>query len=196
VVIFKNGFDCTIGRGDCGPPASPPDYTTGFEAPDFTVGDVDTQQSWFAQFSNWLVSTANPPEGAQHVRGLSDGLGSSASLSPTLPAGTETHSYASARIEINNAATGATWQFAPQDTGVSLVITRVQFVPGTNAIQVLQGNPAAFVTIPSATWPSGTPFDIKVVTRRSDGEMQVCLNGTSIFTGTRPWPRVNFELTP
>jgi uncharacterized repeat protein (TIGR01451 family) len=184
VVIFKNGFDCTIGRGDCDPPASPPDYTTGFEAPDFTVGDVDTQQSWFAQFSNWLVSTANPPEGAQHVRGLSDGLGSSASLSPTLPAGTETHSYASARIEINNAATGATWQFAPQDTGVSLVITRVQFVPGTNAIQVLQGNPAAFVTIPSATWPSGTPFDIKVVTRRSDGEMQVCLNGTSIFTGT------------
>ncbi len=182
VVLFRNGFDCTLGRA-CGAPASPPDYETGFEAPDFTVGDVTGQQSWFAQFANWLVSTANPAEGAQHVQGLSDGLGSSFSLSPTLPAGTETHSYASARIEINNTGTGATWQFAPQDTGAALVITRVQFVRGTNQIQVLQGNPSAFVTIPAVTWPSASPFDIKVVTRRADGEMQVCLNGTSIFTG-------------
>ena len=64
------------------------------------------------------------------------------------------------------------------------MITRIQFVPGTNAIQVLQGNPSAFVTIPSVTWPNATPFDIKVITRRADGEMEVCLNGTSIFTGT------------
>ncbi|MBN8481130.1 MAG: DUF11 domain-containing protein [Xanthomonadales bacterium] len=182
VVLFANGFDCTVGR-DCGPPASPPDYLTGFEAPDYTVGDVNSQQSWFAQFANWLVSTANPPAGAQAVRGLSDGLGSSFALSPTLPAGTEAYSYASAKITINNATTGATWRFAPQDTGAALVITRLHFVPAGNAILALQGNPATYVTIPSATWPSGTPFTIKVITRRADGQMEVCLNGASIFMG-------------
>ena len=184
VVLFRNGFDCSVGRDSgCGPVATPPDYLTGFEPPDYTLGDLTGQQSWFAQFSNWMVSTANPLDGTQSVRGLSDGFGSSTTISPTLPAGTEAYSYAAARISIANTGSGATWRFAPQDTGAGLVITRLHFVPG-GAIQVLQGNPAAYVTIPSVTWPSATSFDIKVITRRADGDMEVCMNGASIFTGT------------
>lgn len=183
-VIFQDGFDGTAG------PVVPPTYSVGFEPPTFTVGDLLTQGGWARQYpNNWFIATDNPAAGVQHLRGVSDGLGSSAAISPTQVVGTTAFDVASARIAIVNTGTGSSSDFAPQSPTAMLVNTRVRFNRTGNTIQVLQGSPAAFVTIPSVTFPTGY-FDFKTIVNRSTSALELCLNNASIFTGTAFAPNI------
>ncbi|MDC8015046.1 S8 family serine peptidase [Tahibacter soli] len=162
-----------------------PTYSTGFESP-FTAAALNGQQGWGASGAQWVVSTLNPGAGTQHMRATSNASAPASpqlALSPTQAQGTTTYSIASARIAIGNNATGSTWDFSPQDTGAGLVNTRVQFVRGTRVINVLEGSTSTFVNT-GAQWPAATYFDIKVEIERATKALKVCLNGTTIYTGT------------
>ena len=170
-------------------------YSVGFEAPDYTVGNLNGQQTWFGSVAaDWKVATINPAVGAQAVRGTwtTAGSGTSYMLSPTQPNGTTDYSVASAKLAITVAGTGATWDFAPQDPGAGSVITRVRFLKGAgNKIQALDPDaPGAdpvsgYVDIPGATWTGGGAyFDLKVIAKRSDSTYKVCLNGAQIYAST------------
>jgi hypothetical protein len=167
-------------------------YSTGFEAPDYTVGGVNGQQGWYASVAaDWNVATANPGAGAQHARGTwaSAGSGTSFILSPTQLNGTTPYSVAKAKLAITVANTGATWDFAPQDPGAGSVITRVRFLKDTgNKIQVLDpnggGTGVAGYVDTGATWTGGGAyFDLKVIAKRADNTYTVCVNGTQIWNG-------------
>jgi len=163
-------------------------YSTGFEAPGYAAGALSGQQGWFASVSaDWKVATAHPGAGAQHARGTwtTAGSGTSFMLSPTQPAGTTAYSTAAAKLAITVAGSGATWDFAPQDPAAGSVITRVRFLNSGNKIQVLDPNGGAPAYVDTgATWTPGAYFDVKVVARRADKTYEVCLNGTSIWSGT------------
>lgn len=164
-------------------------YSVGFEAPDYNLGNLNGQEGWYGSVANdWKVSSANPGAGAQAVRGTWTTAGSGASfiLSPTQPAGTTDYSVVSAKLAITTAGSGATWDFAPQDSEAGLVITRVRFLKGAgNKIQVLSdvgGGTLAYVDT-GATWTAGSYFDLKFIAKRSDNSYKLCLNGTEIYNG-------------
>ena len=75
-----------------------------------TPGDIDGQAGWFGAFGNWRVSTADPAAGAQHMRSVSDGLGFTVAISPTVGPSSGTYSSISADIQIEDS--GVTWQLA------------------------------------------------------------------------------------
>jgi hypothetical protein len=79
-------------------------YATGFE--EFAPGDINGQLGWTGQYAeNWIISSENAANGAQHFRGVSDGLGgtragSVLAISPTITPGDEPFMVASATINI------------------------------------------------------------------------------------------------
>jgi hypothetical protein len=171
--------------------AGVPVYSTGFEPP-FTVANINGQQGWTSTSSavnDWKISTVNPAAGTQHLRAQWTSTGQSLSLAPTQAIGTAPYAIASARLAINNNATGATIDFAPQDTGAGSVNTRVRFIRGTRAINVLSSPSVTYVDT-GATFPAATYFDIKVVVRRADNQVRVCLNNQTIYVGQGFAPNV------
>ncbi len=168
-------------------------YSAGFETPDYAVGNLNGQQTWYGSVAaDWKVAVTNPGTGMQHVRGTwtAAGSGTSFMLSPTLPSGTTDYSIASAKLAITVVSTGATWDFAPQDPSSGSVITRVRFLKGAgNKIQALDpsapGAGSDGYVDTGATWTGGaTYFDVKVIAKRSDSTYKVCLNNTQIYAST------------
>lgn len=158
-------------------------YATDFE--DFAIGDVNGQLGWASQFAdNWVISSANPFEGSQHFRGISDGLGPDRpavplALTPAVATGDEPFMVTSARINIQGE--GTFWQVTPQSPTSQLVVTRVQF-NGDGSIQVLDAGAGGFVTIDAVT-PVGY-FDLKIVIDKDDLALVVYIDNEPVFSGT------------
>lgn len=172
-----------------------PVYGVGFEAPAYTVANLNGQQGWYASVAaDWKVATANPGAGSQAVRGTwtAAGSGTSFILSPNQATGTANYSIASAKLAITTANTGADWDFAPQDAAAGKVVTRVRFAKNGN-IQVLAGATPAYVNT-GATWTAGSYFTLKLITDRADQSYKVCRNGVVIYSsaaGAGYAPNVN-----
>src|SRR5690606_38491892 len=114
-------------------------YATDFE--ELSLGDINGQDGWLAQYGNWTVSDENPAIGSQHFRGLADGLGESLAISPTVEIGDDEYSSMSALI--NMTGTGVTWSIAPQSPTAEMVVTRVFFeADGSATVLVADGEGA------------------------------------------------------
>lgn len=165
-------------------------YATGFEPPAYSTGALNGQQSWYASVpADWTVSAAHPGAGVQHARGTWSAAGASTDttfmLSPDQAYGTTAYSSASAKLSISVTGSGANWEFSPQDPVAGSVITRVRFANTGNKIQVLVPNGGSAVyTDTGATWTPGAYFDVKLVAKRADKTYELCLNGSSIWSGT------------
>jgi hypothetical protein len=164
-------------------------YSTGFEAPTFNVANLGTQGGWGVSgtASDWQIVTANPHAGTQNLRATwtSNGSGQTVAISPTQAAGTTAYSVANAYLSIAPSSTGngTPFDFAPQDTGAALVITRVRFNnDAAKNIQVLDPASTSYVNT-GTTWSPNTYYGLSIVTKRADSSIELCLNGTSIFSG-------------
>lgn len=155
-------------------------YTTDFE--EFAPGDINNQLGWAGQFANWTIESDNPFSGAQHFRGLSDGLGQSLAFSPEVISGSDRISSTTMMINADNAAT-ATWQIIPQSISSSLVNTRLEFSPGGTLRALVQDSlgGAFYQNIPSAI-PSGY-FELRIDIERATSVFTIYFNGAAIFTG-------------
>ncbi len=157
-------------------------YATGFE--DFELGNVDGQAGWFisaaTEADDWEVTTTNAFEGAQHLRGVSDGLGGTRlAFSPTIVPGSQPFMVSSTRINLQG--TGTTWEVIPQSPTAESVVTRVRF-NADGSIDVLDGGASAFVPI-EATIPEGY-FDLRVIVDRDDAAMTVYFDDQLVYSGT------------
>ena len=155
-------------------------YATDFE--EFSIGDINTQLGWEGRYTdNWIISDANPFEGAQHFRGISDGLGgtraaSVLAFSPTITPGSEPFMVLSASVNIQGS--GVSWEIIPQSPTAGSVNTRLRFnTDGT--IDVLAG--AGFTRI-DATIPTGY-FDLKLIFDKDDSSFRVYFDDELIFSG-------------
>ncbi|MBK6265961.1 choice-of-anchor D domain-containing protein [Marivirga sp. S37H4] len=155
-------------------------YATDFE--DFPLGDINDQQGWISQYDdNWIISDANPEEGDQHFRGVSDGLGGTRpgnilALSPTITPLDEPFMTMTASVNIEGS--GVTWEVIPQSPTEGSVVTRVRFNPD-GTVDVLAD--PDFVRI-DATTPEGY-FDLKIAVDKDDATFSVYFDEELVFTG-------------
>ncbi|MEM9329603.1 MAG: choice-of-anchor J domain-containing protein, partial [Bacteroidota bacterium] len=159
--------------------AGVPQYATGFE--DFAPGDIDGQQGWVGQFGNWTIEGSNPFEGAQHFRGLADGLGATLAEAPSVPFGTDPISSLSAYLNIQG--TGVSWLIQPGSPTNNLITTRIFFQPN-GAIEVLENDGAGGVilTPTGINYPSGY-FRLDLEVERSTAIFTLFINGEEVLTG-------------
>lgn len=154
-------------------------FETGFEAPDYNLGDINDQQGWFAQRGNWNVSDASPATDTQHLQGIGDAQDTTSfSVSPNGGIGTEPFSTVSMDISING--TGHTWEVIPQSPTAGFVNTRLRFNPD-GSITVLEGNSGTFVPV-NATIPNGY-FNLVIEMTRATAEFKVYFDGVEVFSG-------------
>ncbi|HEY0179113.1 MAG TPA: hypothetical protein VGC30_05715, partial [Dokdonella sp.] len=175
-------------------PAAPNDteavlYT--FEAPDFTLGELDGQQGWTTDWDgDYSITDVNPYAGAQHLRVTVSATGfGSAAFSPTLMGvGAGAYSIASTRIAIHNSGTGSDMIVAALSAAANgynpagpLPVTRVRFaVDGT--ITALQ--PGTVWAPTTGTIADTAYHELKVIAANDgSGTIELCLDGESIFTG-------------
>ncbi|MEO7200895.1 MAG: GEVED domain-containing protein, partial [Dokdonella sp.] len=162
-------------------------YNTGFEAPDYTVGAINSQQGWSARTSN--VATTAPDNGAQHFS--QTGLASPTTannplaISPTFPVGTTRYASVSANLRISHTTNGASWQFQPQDPGAGLLSTIVLFKNTGNAIQTYSwAGGSGTVVSTGATFTPNTYFNFKLIVDRATSNVRLCKDGVQIFEST------------
>jgi subtilisin family serine protease len=153
-------------------------YATDFE--NFDLDDVSGQQGWFGQFGNWRIEAENPYSGSQHFRGLSDGLGLSAAVTPLVPIGTEDKSTTSMKLNIQGS--GVTWQIIPESPTAELVNTRIQFAPNGVVSALIEDSTGAVVFDAFATTPSGY-FDLTIEVDRDSSYFHVFIDGEDVYTG-------------
>ena len=154
-------------------------YATGFEG--FLLGDINGQDGWFAQFGNWVIDTASPSEGSQHMRSVSDGFGQTLAFSPGIPVGSEPISAISARINIQG--TGVTWEIIPQSTSVALVNTRLRFNPdGSVDALVSDGFGGGEFQPLGVSTPSGY-FKVDIEVDRATFDFKIFFDDVEVFSG-------------
>ncbi|HEY9046200.1 MAG TPA: S8 family serine peptidase [Ohtaekwangia sp.] len=158
--------------------ASEPQYATDFE--NFALGDVTGQDGWFGQFGNWTIEAINPFSGAQHFRGLSDGLGASAAVTPTVALGIEQKSTVTAKLNIKG--TGVTWQIIPESPTAGFVNTRIQFGPDGVASALVSDGAGGALFDAFGTTPSGY-FDLTIQVDRDSSYFDVFINDAKVYTG-------------
>ena len=156
-------------------------YTTGFED-GFTLGDLDDQAGWSANFEDWSVSNADPFSGSNHMLGISETLpgdaNASLAFSPNVGVGTEKYSSVNAKLKVDN--DGVTWQFIPQSPTAELVVTRLSFDPD-GGVSILDSEVDDFVVIPTEL-PAGY-FDLKIVVDRASFDMNVYFANELVYVG-------------
>ncbi|MEM0941528.1 MAG: choice-of-anchor D domain-containing protein [Bacteroidota bacterium] len=154
-------------------------YATDFE--DFLLGDITGQSNWFGQFGNWVVDNSNPFGKEQHLRSISDGLGTTLAFSPEVATGSEPTS--SVTMQVNIEGTGVTWDIIPQSPSVGFVNTIVRFNPdGSVAVLTLDSiNGGIFNTLP-ITIPEGY-FKVGIEVDRSSAVFRLLIDGTEVFVG-------------
>jgi len=155
-------------------------YGTGFES--FTLGDIDGQDGWSGDFSNWNISNTSPFSGSQHVEAISEMLPSGASyslaFSPNVGVGVEEYSSTTAKLSVDNS--GVSWQFIPQSPTEELIVTRVSF-DADGTISIYDGDAGDFVAVP-ADVPSGY-FDLKLVVNRASFDMNLYIDNELVYVG-------------
>jgi len=155
-------------------------YATGFES--FSLGDLDGQNGWSADFEDWNISDDNPYGGSQHIRGVAETLpsGSSYSLvfSPDVGIGTEEYSSVTAKLSVNNS--GTSWQFIPQSPSAELVVTRLSF-DADGDMSIYDGEVEDYVSL-SAEVPSGY-FDLKLIVNRANFDMNLYIDNELVYVG-------------
>ncbi|WP_394749797.1 T9SS type A sorting domain-containing protein [Spongiimicrobium salis] len=155
-------------------------FATDFE--DFTPGDINGQMGWVAQLANnWVISDANPAEGALNLRSVSNGLGTGGGLplafSPVIAAGAEPFSVVSMRMSIEG--TGTTWDVIPNSPTAGTIVTRVRFNPDRSVVIQQGGNLIAT----GVTAPEGF-FNLRLAVDRDDATLTIFIDDTQIFAGT------------
>ena len=154
-------------------------YATGFEG--FLLGDINGQDGWVGQFVNWVIDTANPTEGSQHMRSVSDGLGQTLAFSPQVPAGSEAISSVSARINIQG--TGVTWELIPQSNTDEFVNTRLRFNPdGSIDALVSDGLGGGDFQPLGISTPSGY-FKVDIEVDRATLDFKIFFDDEEVFSG-------------
>ncbi len=149
-------------------------YATNFE--EFSAGDINGQQGWVGQFSNWQIDSSNPAGGIQHIRSISDGLGFTLAFTPEVPVGIESISSTSMMVDMDG--TGVTWQIIPQSIVQDSVVTRLSFDPDGTA-SVLVG--AGFEPI-TASVPDG-PFEVKIEVEKISENFTIYFDDVPVFNG-------------
>ncbi|MEM9858339.1 MAG: S8 family serine peptidase [Bacteroidota bacterium] len=156
-------------------------YATGFED-GFTLGDLDDQAGWSANFEDWSVSNADPFSGSNHMLGISETLpgdaNASLAFSPNVGVGTEKYSSVNAKLKVDN--DGVTWQFIPQSPTAELVVTRLSFDPD-GGVSILDSEVDDFVVI-STELPADY-FDLKIVVDRASFDMNVYFDNELVYVG-------------
>lgn len=156
-------------------------YATSFE--EFSPGDVAGQEGWQGQFGNWTIESETPFLGAQHLRGLSDGLGQSLAFSPVVTIGVDSISSTTLKINADEAA-GVTWQVIPQSPTAQLVNTRVQIgLDGSLQVLVKDSAGAATYVPVDVTLPEGY-FELRIDVVRTTADFTLYIDGTAVFTGS------------
>ncbi len=166
-------------------PAAAP-YSTGFESP-FTTGTLNGQQGWTSTAANAVVSAVAPAAGTQHVRLTSTAATSGNPVSgfaPTQVPAEGAYSLLSAKLRLTRTTNGATWEFNPQDPASGVVSTLIRFDKGA-ARQIQIPNFVTGLFEPTgASWPLAEYFTLSVAFNRAARTMEVCVNGTSIYSGS------------
>ncbi len=161
-----------------------------FEAPGYSIGDINGQQGWTTDFDGyWAISDAHPYAGAQHMRLTSDAATSARprSVPVSMGVGTQAFSIATVAIALHQSGSGSDTEFSPlsaaandYDPSGPLAVTRVFFHPD-GSIQALQ--PGQFVAT-TGTITDEAYHQIKVIADNSgNAAIEICLDGVSIFTG-------------
>ncbi|MEK6155319.1 choice-of-anchor D domain-containing protein [Flavobacteriaceae bacterium 3-367] len=164
-------------------------YAEDFEG--FALGDIVNQFGWFGRFeNNWTISNANAFEGAQHLRGISDGLGpdraaAPLALSPVVVAGNEPFMVLSARVNVQGS--GVSWEIIPQSPTAGLVVTRLRF-NGDGSIDVLDGASSSFVPL-AVTTPTGY-FDLRIIIDKDDLGLTIFFDDSLVYSGTGITPLI------
>ena len=158
-------------------------YATGFE--EFVPGDINGQLGWFAAFeNNWIVSTEDPFERSQSLRGISDGLGGDRSspplaISPTIEPGDALFMTFSAQVNVKGE--GTTWEVIPQSPTAGSVVTRVRFNPD-RTLSVLTAETGDFVDL-DLNVPEGY-FELGLVVDKESFDFTLTIDDNVIFSGT------------
>lgn len=158
-------------------------YATDFE--EFTPGNIANQLGWAAQYAdNWIISTDDPFEGSQHLRGVSDGLGGTRAgavlaISPTITPLDDPFMVVSANIKIEGE--GVSWEIIPQSPTAESVVTRLRF-NGDGSIEVLDAATGGYVAV-QAEIPNGY-FELRIVVDKDDSQFSVYFDENLIYSGT------------
>ncbi|UZO81572.1 choice-of-anchor D domain-containing protein [Aquimarina sp. ERC-38] len=159
-------------------------YATDFE--DFELGRLNEQIGWFAAYEdNWVISDDNPKEGSLHIRGESDGLGSTRefgeplAISPRVTPVSNAYTAFSADVQIQG--DGNTWQLLPQNATEGLVVTRIIFNPDKSIDILNLENGGELVRIPQ-TVPDGY-FKVSIEVSGILEEFSVFFDDELVFTG-------------
>lgn len=167
-------------------------YATGFEAPTYAIGNLNAQDGWtrvLFGLNDVKVANTHPKAGAQHLRVqplTPDGTGFRGYNSTVFPAGTTSYSVATMNVSTPTVGTPAPFEFAAQDldeaSGQALPITRIRYNSDFN-IQVLDAAVGGYVNT-GATWTQSSAYSqLRIVTRRADASILVCLDGSPIYSG-------------
>lgn len=154
--------------------AATPFWSEGFEA--YALGDVNLQGNWWAPLRSWPVSTINPSEGNQHLRGQADGEGLSLVYALNISDPQE-EAFLSILAEVS-ITPGAAWTIVAQSSSANRSITSVRFEPnGTISAVTDQG-----YTNTGATYPLNEYFSLALTVRRADKFYDLRLNGDPVFS--------------
>lgn len=161
-------------------------YATSFEAPTFTLGELNNQDGWTVQWvGDWSISDINPVTGTQHARSFVTLFGDSRASSPTITPGSGSFAIASGVVSISNVGSGSTQWFSPIDQTAGLVNTRVIFQPN-GEVEVLRpgvspGDPEFCDVV--ATYAEDEFIHVRVIVERATNTLKVCLDGGTVYNG-------------
>jgi hypothetical protein len=152
-------------------------YATSFE--EFALGDINGQEGWAGQASNWTIESDEPFMGVQHFRGLSDGPGQSLAFSPEVMIGTDPIS--STTMKIYRLGSGTSWQVIPQSPTAGFVNTRFEISADGSMRTLVDTLGGIYVPVPG-TWPGGYT-DLRIDFERATSFFTIYINNLPVFTG-------------
>ncbi len=165
-------------------------YQTGFEQPEFNTGPVAGQAGWAANTPDGTpqVSSANPLDGAQHLRGtLVPGVAPGNLMLGFTPACAPGGPQTQVDVFISQTG-GADYRIIPgvgTDTGLNVVTQMIFSFTGTVVVVDDLGAGAVGVDT-GVAWPVGQWFTAGIEV--SGSSIIYTINGSVIYTGNLPFP--------